>query len=126
MNAARKNSMLRQWHGPLTKELYGRAAVLHQTLALVGSIPDCGWTPQHICSVPSEEGGEKIAIRWTMEGHHLGWGLLGAPTGHRLFMLGMTHLHIKDGRVVDEWTVYDELALLTQIKLGELAAQARS
>jgi hypothetical protein len=29
-----------QWHGPLMKELYGQAAVLHQTMALVGSIPD--------------------------------------------------------------------------------------
>jgi predicted ester cyclase len=111
-----------QWHGPLMKELYGRAAVLHQVLALVGAIPDCCYMPQHICSVPCEEGGEKIAVRWVMEGHHLGYGMLGAPTGHRLFVMGMTHLHVVRGLIVDEWTVYDELALLTQIKLGELAA----
>jgi predicted ester cyclase len=104
-----------QWHGPLMKELYGRAAVLHQVLALVGAIPDCCYVPQHICSVACEEGGEKIAVRWVMEGHHLGYVMLGAPTGHRL--------HVVDGLIVDEWTVYDELALLTQIKLGELAAQ---
>src|SRR4051794_3251877 len=42
-----------QWHGPLMKEMYGRAAVLHQTLALIGTLPDCAYTPQHICSVPS-------------------------------------------------------------------------
>jgi predicted ester cyclase len=110
-----------QWHGPLMKELYGRAAVLHQALALVGAIPDCAFTPQHVCSVPCEEGGEKVAVRWVMEGHHLGYGLLGAPTGHRLFVLGITHLHVVRGVIVEEWTVYDELALLTQIKLGELA-----
>jgi predicted ester cyclase len=110
-----------QWHGPLMKELYGRAAVLHQSLSLVASIPDCAWTPQHICSVACDEGGEKIAVRWVMEGHHLGWGLLGAPSGQRLFVLGMTHLHVIDGRVREEWTVYDQLALLTQIKLGEFA-----
>ena len=34
--------------------------------------------------------------------------------------MGITHLHIKDGQVVDEWTVYDELSLLTQIKLAQL------
>ncbi|MVW46533.1 ester cyclase, partial [Enterobacteriaceae bacterium TzEc013] len=39
-----------QWHGPLMKELYGTAAVTHQTLALVGMIPDGAWLPQHICS----------------------------------------------------------------------------
>lgn len=110
-----------QWHGPLMKELYGPAAVLHQTLALLGSIPDCAYMPQHVCSILSEEGGEKVAIRWVMEGHHLGHGpLLGVPTGSRLFLLGMTHLHIINRKVIDEWTVYDEMALLTQIKLHEL------
>jgi hypothetical protein len=68
-----------QWHGPLMKELYGQAAVLHQTMALVGSIPDCAFAPQHICSVPCEEGGDKVAVRWIMEGHHIGYGLLGYP-----------------------------------------------
>ena len=111
-----------QWHGPLMKELYGRAAVLHQTLALVGLMPDCAFVPQHICSTPCDEGGEKIAVRWVMEGHHLGYGSLGAPTGHRLFVMGMSHFHIVDGKVRDEWTVYDELAMLTQIKLAEIVA----
>ncbi|MDQ2802310.1 MAG: ester cyclase [Pseudomonadota bacterium] len=111
-----------QWHGPLMKELYGRAAVLHQTLALLGTVPDCAYVPQHICSVASEEGGEKVAVRWVMEGHHLGYGpMLGAPTGHRLFIMGITHLHVVDSKVIDDWTVYDEMTLLVQVKLGELA-----
>lgn len=111
-----------QWHGPLMKELYGRQAVLHQALALVGLLPDCAWVPQHVCSVASEEGGEKVALRWVLEGHHMGYGRLGPPTGHRVFVLGMTHLHVVDGRITEEWTVYDELAMLTQVKLGELSA----
>ena len=93
-----------QWHGPLMKELYGQAAVLHQTLALVGSIPDCAYAPQHICSVPCEEGGDKVAVRWIMEGHHIGYGLLGEPTGQRLQVMGMSHFHYKDGQIVDDWT----------------------
>jgi predicted ester cyclase len=113
-----------QWHGPMMKELYGRAAVLHQTLALVGMIPDCAYVPQHICSTPCEEGGQKIAVRWILEGHHLGYGALGDPTGHRLFLMGMSHFHVVNGRIIDDWTVYDELALLTQIKLAEMTAAA--
>jgi predicted ester cyclase len=114
-----------QWHGPLMKELYGQAAVLHQTLALVGSIPDCAYAPQHICSVPCEEGGDKVAVRWIMEGHHIGHGLLGSPSGQRLQVMGMSHFHYKEGRIVDEWTVYDELSLLMQIKLGQMAERER-
>jgi predicted ester cyclase len=111
------------WHGPLMKEFYGQAAVLHQTMALVGSIPDCAFAPQHICSVPCEEGGDKVAVRWIMEGHHLGYGLLGYPTGQRLQVMGISHYHYKDGKIVNEWTVYDELSLLTQIKLGQMAGR---
>jgi len=116
-----------QYHGPLMKELYGVAAVTHQHLGLVGSIPDAGYFVQHVCSTESEEGGTKIAVRWIIEGHHLGYGILeslGQPTGKRLQVMGMTHLHIKDGQIVDEWNVYDELSLLTQVKLAQLQEAA--
>ncbi|MDG3579718.1 alpha/beta fold hydrolase [Rhizobium sp. YJ-22] len=117
-----------QYHGPLMKELYGIAAVTHQHLGLIGSIPDAAYMPQHICSTPCEEGGVKVAVRWLMEGHHLGYGILqelGDPTGARLQVMGMTHYHYKDGKIVDEWNVYDELSLLTQVKLAKLAADAQ-
>ena len=112
-----------QYHGPNMRELYGVAAVTHQHLGLIGSIPDGAHMPQYVCSVESEEGGTKVAVRWILEGHHLGYGILealGEPTGKRLQVMGMTHFHIKDGKIVDEWNVYDELSLLTQIKLAQL------
>ena len=37
-------------------------------------------------------------------------------------VLGFSHFHVKGGRIVDEWVVYDEMAMLTQIKLGQMAA----
>jgi predicted ester cyclase len=111
-----------QYHGTNMRELYGQAAVLQQTLRLIGTLPDCAYLPLHICSQPCDEGGEKIAVRWILEGHHLGHALLGAPTGHRVFVQGMTHFHVVDGRVVEEWAVYDELAMLAQVKLGAMTA----
>jgi hypothetical protein len=36
--------------------------------------------------------------------------------------MGMSHFHIIDGKIVDEWVVYDDLAMLVQTKLGALAA----
>jgi predicted ester cyclase len=35
----------------------------------------------------------------------------------------MSHFHVVDGRIIDEWTIYDELALLAQLKLGDLMAR---
>ena len=108
------------YHGPNMRELYGQAAVLAQTLKLIGTLPDCAFLPQHICSVPCEEGGEKIAVRWVLEGHHLGWGLLGEPTGHRVLLMGVSHYHVVGGLIVEQWEVYDEMAMLAQLKLGAL------
>lgn len=99
-------------------ELYGHAAIIHQTLGLIGSIPDAAFTPQHICSTPCEEGGEQVAVRWIMEGHHIGCGILnhlGAPTGKRVQIMGITHFHYKNGKIVDEWRVYDEASALVQV-----------
>ncbi|WP_375599815.1 alpha/beta fold hydrolase [Devosia sp. Naph2] len=113
-----------QYHGPLMKELYGHAAIIHQHLGLIGSLPDASYEIQHVASNPCEEGGTKVAVRWIMEGHHLGYGILGTlgdPTGKRVQVMGMSHYHWKNDKIVDEWTVYDELSLLTQVKLGQLA-----
>jgi predicted ester cyclase len=113
-----------QWHGPLMRELSGVAAVLQQTMRLVALVPDCAFVPQHVCSNQSEEGGVKVAVRWVLDGHHLGYGSLGAPTGSKLTVMGMTHFHIVDGKIIDEWVVYDDLSLLVQIKLSALQSVA--
>lgn len=113
-----------QYHGPLMAELYGHASVIHQTLGLIGTIPDAVFAPQHICTTPCEEGGEKVAVRWIMEGHHIGYGTLahlGAPTGKRVQIMGMSHFHYKNGQIVDEWRVFDEASALVQIKLAQMA-----
>lgn len=112
------------YHGPMMKELYGTASITHQALGLVGSFPDALYMPQHVCSTPCIEGGTKVAVRWLMEGHHLGHGILdslGGPTGKHVRLMGMSHFHYKDGKIVDEWTVYDELSALIQIRLAQLA-----
>jgi predicted ester cyclase len=111
------------YHGPMLREMTGAAGVLHQYLGLLGSIPDAAFLPQHVCSVDSEEGGVKVALRWVMEGHHLGHGILkslGAPTGKALQVMGISHFHYKDGKIVDEWTLYDEMSLLMQVKLAQM------
>lgn len=113
-----------QYHGPLMTELYGVASVMHQTLGLIGSLPDAAFMPQHVCSTSCEEGGTKVAVRWLLEGHHLGYGLLqdlGEPTGKRVQVMGISHFHYKDGKIVDEWRVYDPLSLLMQVRLAQMA-----
>lgn len=115
-----------QYHGPLLREITGAAGVLHQYLGLIGSIPDAGFMPQHVCSVECEEGGTKVAVRWLMEGHHLGFGILkslGAPTGKRVQVMGISHFHYRDGKIVEEWTLYDEMSLLMQVRQAQMESE---
>lgn len=113
-----------QYHGPLMVELYGIGAIMHQSLGLIGSFPDALFVPLHICSNPCEECGTKVAVRWILDGHHLGHGLLetlGAPTGKHVQLMGMSHFHYRGGRIVDEWCVYDEMSALMQIRLAQMS-----
>jgi predicted ester cyclase len=105
------------WHGPRMRDLYGTGALTHQLIALLAMLPDASWTAHHICSVPSNERGRKFAVRWTLHGHHMGWGAMGAPTGKPVFVLGASHFHIVDGRIVEEFSLWDELAMRAQIRL---------
>ena len=112
-----------RWHGPGMREAAGVASVTAQCVKLAAAMPDLAFTPQHICSVPCVEGGEKIAVRWIMHGHHLGWhAAMGAPSGAPLALMGMNHFHVVDGRIIDDWTVYDEFSLMVQAALSRLAA----
>ena len=105
------------WHGPGMRDRYNAPAAIHEAICLIAMIPDATFTAQHICSITSIEGGVKVAVRWTMEGHHSGHGRLGVPTGKPLFVMGMSHYHVVNGRVMEEWTLYDEVALRVQLKL---------
>ena len=99
-------------------DVHGIAALTHQYFALLAMMPDATWTPHHVCTVEDcNEGGAKIAVRWTLEGNHGGWGVLGPPTQKPLWVLAVSHYHIVRGRIVEEFTLWDELALRVQLKL---------
>jgi predicted ester cyclase len=50
-----------------------------------------------------------------LQGTHQGPGLYGEPTGKRVSIMGISHYHLKNGKFVEEWTVFDEIAVLKQL-----------
>jgi hypothetical protein len=42
----------------------------------------------------------------------------GAPSGHELWLLGVSHYRLRDGMIVEDMTVFDEVAVLRQILGG--------
>ena len=57
-----------------------------------------------------------------MSGHHSGPSRWGEASGAPVLILGESHYRLEQGRVVEEWLVFDELAVLTQIERARLAA----
>jgi steroid delta-isomerase-like uncharacterized protein len=65
--------------------------------------------------------GDYVTTMWTFQGTHTAWGYAGLPpTGARLEMRGMTIMRVVDGRILEEWTEFDEggayLQILGQVK----------
>ena len=80
----------------------------------MAAFPDLTLTVDHVCFLGDMQSG-RVATRWFIQGAHEGPGWYGEPTGKRIFTLGITHHKIENGRFVQEWTCFDEFALLKQL-----------
>jgi steroid delta-isomerase-like uncharacterized protein len=56
-----------------------------------------------------------VVVRWTARGTHLGALMEMSPTGKTIQVSGVEVLRIVDGRIVEEWTNWDQLGLLRQL-----------
>ena len=83
-------------------------------IAMLASLPDAMMRVDHVCW-SDETDGVIVAVRWTLEGRTRAGGLLGnVPNGRALAVMGMSHLRFRGALIVEEWTIFDEVALLTQ------------
>jgi predicted ester cyclase len=88
----------------------------YQTLVLhvLAAIPDGVVRVEHV-SWSEEADGVIVAVRWVLEGRSAPGGVLGeCPPGRPVFMMGMSHLRLAGGLVVEEWMLFDELGVLAQ------------
>jgi predicted ester cyclase len=56
-----------------------------------------------------------MALRWSYAGRHAGAGRYGPPSGADLALLGITHVELRDGRIINEWMLLDDLSVHAQI-----------
>ena len=101
------------WSGPGSRRLFGWGEVTGWFTALIGSFGDARFHIQHVAAVD-----DMIAVRWELAGTHDGGALYGAATGEPIYILAVTHWRIEHGVIVDEVTVFDEVALMRQMEGG--------
>lgn len=83
-------------------------------IAILTAIPDAVMQVDHV-SWSEETDGVIVAVRWRLEGSTQSGGLLGeVPNGRPVAMIGMSHFRFEQNKIVEEWTLFDEIGLLVQ------------
>ncbi len=57
----------------------------------------------------------KFAARWSIHGTHQGMFLGNPPTGKKVEVLGIIIGRTENGRIVEDWTLTDQLGVLQQL-----------
>ena len=78
---------------------------------------DGHWDVQDVFSV-----GDRVAVRWMGRGTHHGELMGVAPTGESIAIDAISLFRIADGKISEEWTVWDALGLLQQVGAVPVAA----
>lgn len=100
---------------PGGESFHGHADIDRFYLSYLASFPDAELTV-HSGRVNLDEGqAARVALRWSITGTHAGFGRFGTPTGARVFVMGMSHAQVVDGRVRAEWLLTDEVSVWKQI-----------
>ena len=98
-----------QWPGGI--EAVGIPAIRGTIIQWLAQCPDAKVTCDHIAVVPFEDKGTDIAIRWSLAGTFCSRSQrLNQYSGQDFFVLASTHLRIINGKISEEWTVFDEVA----------------
>jgi steroid delta-isomerase-like uncharacterized protein len=80
----------------------------------VEQLPDCRPRPaRHVEDMVAE--GDKLAVRWTVQGTHRR-ELLGIPsTGKHVRFSGISIYRLAEGKIAEQWEQWDRLPLLQQL-----------
>jgi predicted ester cyclase len=104
-----------RFHGPTDREYYGRGEYKSFLLSIMAMFPDLVFQVDDLYWMGNERDGFLTAVRWSIVGTHRGVGIYGPPTGRRVHMWGITQHHIMDGRILEEWTLFNEFEVMQQI-----------
>jgi len=74
---------------------------------------------EHIGYLEEPGKNAKASIRWFLEANHSNKTLdFGKATNKNIFIMGINHAEISDGKVIREWVLFDEVAIWKQILMN--------
>ena len=96
-------------------KIKGRGAVKKHFTRLLASLTDTRASLDHHCVSLRDNNELDLAIRWTVRGTHVDGGFGCEGDGAELLILGISHWRLDKNGIVEDWTLYDQLAIMRQI-----------
>jgi SnoaL-like polyketide cyclase len=106
---------------PTNRHGWGRGFWIGCLTQIRACLHDPSYRLEHIAARPLPGDDIAVALRWSLAGTHRGNGIWGAAGGRDLLIMAVSHYRIRGGSIVEDVTVFDELAVLRQI-VGGLGA----
>lgn len=89
---------------PYGKDLYGPSQVKQSIQSLLAPLTDIQVSIDHICEIPYLGEARDIAVRWSIAGRH-------KDLGEDVFILGISQFRMMRGRIRQEVTLWDDVAI---------------
>lgn len=102
-------------HSVRMRRVQGHDHYQQEIIDLLAAFPDGRMEVRDLVANESEDLGLRIACVWVLHATYSGVPLYGPPTRTPVKILGASHFELKDGKVLREWRIYDEIAVLAQI-----------
>jgi steroid delta-isomerase-like uncharacterized protein len=99
----------------------GRDGIRQQAQAYRSAFPDLRITIDEDVAE-----GDRVCTRWTARGTHRGELFGMAATNRQATVSGMTIDHLRDGRIVESYTNWDALGLMTQLGTISMPGPAKT
>jgi predicted ester cyclase len=103
------------FEGASGRRFNGRDDYVSMLKELAGAFPDLVLQVDEVYWMGNDQDGYLSSERWSATGTHLGTGRYGPPSGREVQIWGITQHRIIQGRIVQEWMLFNELDLMMQI-----------
>ena len=102
-------------HGVRMKRTQGIDPYQMGIIDLLAAFPDAQMEIRDLVVNESPDFGLRIAAIWLLRGTYSGVPAYGAANHAPVTILGASHFELRDGKILREWRVYDEVAAMAQI-----------
>ena len=103
---------------PSGRHGFGRGYWIGCAMQLRAMLQECAYRLEHVAARPLPHGDVAVALRWSIVGMHKGVGVWGPPSGREVLLFAISNYRLRDGAIVEDTTIFDEVAVLRQIAGG--------